>query len=297
MPSSLSSIVATETLSVDDQRALVLAAQAVPASVDTDPETGEERVTYGTTPAADAALERLTTAFLPALHKAARSVTVLDRDEAFSVALEAFLVAVREYDVDSERPFAAEVPTRLLRAVKRAERTSDVIVIKENVAAVYGRLMREHDGDTLAAYAACKREESGLAAATFLAIHNVLGGLGSLDVSVDSEDTPAAYRIEGSLGDEIAARDYDHVVDEALVRYLFGLVTDEEEAILRLAYGFFDSATETVRLAAGYRIGELLSDAQIAGALGLSRPTTNRRRLAALALMREVLEAEKESAR
>lgn len=277
---------ATEFLSVEEQAVLITAAQDVPVEIAVD-EDGTEHPVYGRTSAAEAALDRLTTAFMPAILKAARGSKAQDEDDALGTALEEFVKAVRSHDVTAKVPFSATISTILFRAMSDTDRTSDLIVISEAVAARYWRLLHKHEGDVAAAYEDAKAStDSHLGASTFLAVHNIIGGIGSLDPIVASdEDAPARYIIAATDGHEAM------IVDKAEIDYLFTLVSAEEGQIVRLAYGFVDDATENLRVANGFRLGECLSDQQISGCLPLGRATVNRRRLGALAAMKAALVA------
>lgn len=293
---SLSAATATEFLSVTDQARLIAAAQDVPCQIVTDAD-GTERVVYGQTPAAERALEELTRAFLPLLHKAARSSKVLDEDDAFGLALAEFVAAIRRHDTTSDVPFSAVLPTVLRYAISDADRTSDLIVVRENVAARYFRLMHKHEGSVEAAYGECRDTANGFDPATFLAVHRAIGSPASLD------GAPGEY--DGTMSDGLTAGQFnaqeaaladrtpgpeETAVAADLVRWLFTLTDDRQESILRLRYGFCDLATENLRLAAGFRTGEDLSDAQVAVAAHLSRPTVQREKTKALATMRAALQ-------
>lgn len=281
---------ATEFLSVSAQAAHIAAAQEVPVHV-LEIE-GEERLIYGTTPTSEAALDVLTGAFMPAIEKAARASRVLDEGDALSVALLEFVEAVRDFDLEAPLPFSATIATRLRYAVLRADRANDLVRVKDNVAAVYWRLIHKHDGDFAAAYEEVKATDNGLAPATFMAVHNVIGGIDSLDPVLCTEDDDHGPR--HALASAVGSHE-DRLTDRDEVEWLFTLVSDRQEAILRLAYGFSDAATEEIRLAKGYAIGEIMTDAQTAHALDLTRPTAQRERTRALATMREALEARVEA--
>lgn len=280
----LSIITATENLSVIEQCELIAAAQAVPLTIVIH--DGVEQLVYGRTPASDAALERLTTAFLPALHKAARAAKVLDPEDAFGVALAEFVAAVRRHDPASGVPFSATISTVLFRAVADADRTSDLITVRENVAARYWRLMHKHDHNLEAAYAECRDTRNGFDPATFLAVHRAIGTTESLDLmDLDGTDCAAARAIASPVpGPE------EQIVQIQLVAWLLALVSDRQEAIVRLRYGFADHTTENLRLVAGYRAGEDLSDVQVAHALITPRPTVQREKSKALSTMRAALQ-------
>lgn len=286
---------AASFLTVDRQRELIELAQDVPVTVEV--RDGEERLVHGTTPASDAALEELTRAFLPALRKAAIGSRKLEVEEdAFGLVLAEFVAAVRRYDLTSDVPFSATIATVLQRAVSDADRTSGLIAVKENVAARYLRLMHKHGGDVGAAYDECVSTSNGFDPLTFLAVHRALRGPESLDVTVGSQDS--TYRAagggiaeasahEGALGDAAAGSFVDEFADADLVRWLFTVVDDRQESILRAAYGFRDLATENFLVAAGLRPGEVLSDVQVAEVLSLARSTVQRDRKKALELMRD----------
>lgn len=283
-------VTATEFLSVDEQTALLAVAQDVPTTVEAD-ENGEDRCIYGKTPESEAALSRLTTAFMPAVLKAARASRVQDFDDALATALAEFMAAVREYDVTSRLPFSATLPSRLRFAVLRADRANDVITVKDNVAAVYWRLIHKHDGDANAAYEEVKTTDNNLAPSTFLAVHHIIEGVDSLDgvISDDDDEDGPLHPVAASVESH-----EERIATEALVDYLFSKVNDRQEGILRLAYGFSDLATEKIRLAKGYAIGELMSDLQVAHALDLTRPTVQRDRKKALDVMRAAVAGESE---
>lgn len=273
---------------------LITTAQHVPTTQVTD-EDGEERTVYGTTPEADDALAQLTTAFLPLLHKVARTSKVLDEDDALAVCLEEFISCIRRYEVGSALQFKQALRTILLRKIGDVGRTSGLIVVKENVAARYRQLMDRHDWDLEAAYQECKTSNNGFDPDTFLKVHNSIG-VDSLDASqggtrfTGSEDSSrSTSKHEEYLADP-EPNPEDITVQTETVRWLFTLVDDEAEKILRLAYGFDDLATENSRLAKGYRAdGSPMSDREVAHVLGKSTPTVNRRRNAALGVMREAL--------
>jgi len=275
----------TEFLSVADQADLIAAAQEAPVTFVLD-EAGDERTVYGKTAASESALERLTLAFMPVIEKEARRSKVGDPDDVLGTVLAEFVATVRRHDTTSPIPFSKTIGTILGRCVSDTARTSDLVQIKESAAAYYWRLIHKHDGDFSAAYAEVKESGTGLAPATFLSIHSVIGGIDSIDPLISAEDSSGprhalATALEGPEG---------YVVDRAMVAHLFTLVGEQERTILRLAYGFRDHATETLRLAAGFKIGEALTDLEVAACgigAGIGRATVNRRRLAALAVMRE----------
>ncbi|WP_394620984.1 hypothetical protein JNUCC0626_18375 [Lentzea sp. JNUCC 0626] len=284
---------ATESfLSFEEQCELIAAAQNVPCSVDTDTE-GSEVVRFGRTPEADAAITRLVQAFTPLIRSLARTSARLDYDEAEAVCLERFLQAVREHDLDSPIPFSRDIRTMLRYELSDKGRTSDLVQIKENVAARYFRLLRDCDFDATAAYEICRTTPNGLDPQTFLAVHRAYGHVVSLDLALtgdeDAEDRHEAFLIDQMAGDyteDIAQRD--------LVGWLFTKVNDQEEQILRLRYGFGDAVTESIRSEAGFlptSSDPVMTDGQVAQCVRLPLSTCNRQRRNALATMRAALDA------
>lgn len=277
---------ATEFLSVTEQTALIAIAQDVPVEVVTI--DGEDVTRYGKTAASESAMERLVLAFMPVIAKEARRSKVGDPDDAEATLLAEFVSTVHLHDVFSSVPFSATIGTILRRKISDTSRTSDLVTVKESVAVYYWRLIHKHDGDFAAAYAEVKTTSNNLAPATFLAVHNIIGGIDSLDPLLSAEDGDSGAR--HALAGAVSSHE-DTVVTAEEVAWLLSLTTDEEQTILRLAYGFRDDATEILRVAAGFKIGEILTDVEISGtSVPLGRATINRRRLSGLATMRAAME-------
>lgn len=283
---SLYTVPATAFLSVSDQADLISVAQDVPVNVFTD-EEGVERVTYGTTPASDNALGLLTTSFISAIRKAASASAMLDADEAFAVALVEFVASVRSYDLSSTIPFSASIAVTLKRRVWEADRSADLIVVRDTVAKVYWRIMHAHDGDAAAAYETCRTSVNGLSASTFMSVHNVFGGVETLDPAPTSEDSGPRHALAAAIGSAEKA-----VCQTDLVEWLFTLVSSKESTILRLAYGFRDDATEILRLDNGFQMGEELTDLAISAIVGGAGSTVQKQRVRALDTMRSAIEAD-----
>ena len=271
-------------------------AQSAPYNLDTE--------TYGTTPEADDALEKLTRAFLPLIHSVARTSKILEFEDALMTCLEEFVSVVRRYEVGSALPLKAGLRTILLRKLGDTGRTSGLIVVKENAAARYRQLMDRHDWDLEAAYAECRDTNNGFTPDTFMAVHNALG-VDTLDVSKGTAFGRNDYSyMDGGTNNDAAAESAladptpspeDLTVQAETIRYLFAQVDPKAETILRLSYGFSDLATDNLRLAAGFRAdGSPMSDRDVATVLGMRTPTVNRHRNIALATMRASLEDEDE---
>lgn len=262
------SVLATANLSATAQRDLVIAVQS--------DSTG-----------AAGALEDLTAAFLPAIQAASHASDAIHPDDAFQVAAEAFVLAVRNYDTDSELPFAATVSPILHRAVLREARVDNLISIPDAALARYWRLMHKHGMDAEAAYAAAQNiNGDGISKAGFLAVHNVISGVADVADNDEVYDSP---------DQAIIRADY--------VAWLFTKVTDPQESILRLRYGFDDTATANLIAAWNdnddnvlYAVGDVLDDLQVSDVTGIPRSTVNRQARNAIAAMRaadaEVLAAE-----
>lgn len=282
---------AHDQLTDAEQQDLIRAAQDVPVIVTTD-EDGAEQVSYGATPASEAALERLTLAFLPMLVRASRVSQRLTDEDALGTVMLEFLEAVRRYDLASDLPFHRTIRVILWRRIHDSDRTSDIVVVKEKVAADYWRLLRRHNDDVNAAYAECRDTSNGLDPMTFLAVHRVMTSMETLDALDSGGDLGGVERaVAWELADPSPTAE-TLVIEADYMRWLFNLVTLRQETILRLVYGFCDPATENLRQEAGYRIGELLSDRQAGHALGgLPQQTVNRDRLKALKTMREAIQA------
>lgn len=279
------------TLTPNEQYALITDVQNVPTAVEVL-EDGSEYVTYGVTPASEAAGARLLAAFWPAITKAARLAKLeATKDDAESVALEAFVVAVREYDLTSDTPFHHTIAGRLKHAVLLADREETRTYIPPVQVARYHRVMHACEMDADAAAEALRTEGRKwlLSREAFLAIHYVMRGneipdspyggahLQTSDEYVDVVD-PAL-----SIEDEAATRDY--------ARWLLSHTTDRQESVCRLAYGFTDLASDSLREAHGYRAGDVLDDLQVGDCLDVPRSTVNRERNKALKTMRAAAEA------
>lgn len=301
---------ATEFLSVGEQRRLIADVQDVPVTVAliTDDEGTEvEHATYGSTPASEQAMTELVTAFNPLLNKIARTTKVQETEDAYSVVLLEFVEALRRYDLDSDVPFSALIPTILRYRLSDADRTSDLIVVKENVAARYHRLVHKHDGDIEAAYAECRDTTNGFDPVTFLAVHRVIGsgeGVRSIDFSLDLQDGKPQQVISGKYraGGQHRAEDYlmpidgtsaltEDFITRDLADWLLTQITPRQALVQRLWHGFADEETEKVALAANLRPGDVLTEQQIAFAAGVGRGTVTKEKRVGLETMRAAYKA------
>ena len=161
--------------------------------------------------------------------------------------------------------------------------------------------MDKHEWNLEAAYAECRDTPNGFDPDTFLKVHNSLG-VDSLDVSAADGETNPTSGIADQSQHRAALTDPDPspeaiTVQAETIRYLFDLVPGEQEAILRLAYGFTDLATENARMAKGFRAdGSPMSDREVAHVMGMTTPTVGRRRNDALKTMQAALTEDDEAA-
>lgn len=280
-----------QTLTVNEQYALITDVQNVPTTVEIL-EDGSEYVTYGVTPASEAAGAKLLAAFWPAIIGAARTTKLRNNeDDAEAIALEAFVRCVREFDLTGDTPFHHIVPNVMRRAVKAADRAeSTPLNIPDAVVKRYWRVYNEH-GQDIAAAAESVRADVELpwnsrkwlieSVEALLTIHVAMHDTASLNA-------PAGDGIEGI---PLVESTEDRVVREDYVRWLLAQTTDRQESVCRLAYGFTDAASDAARLDHGYREGDVLDDSQVADCLDMSRPTVQRERDKALKTMRAAAEA------
>lgn len=299
-------------LSTSDQLDLILAAQDVPLDITTD-DDGAEVLVYGKTPESEVALDTLTRAFMPTIRKSAGLSKMLDADtDALGVVLVEFIEAVRRYDTTSSVPFSATISTILQRRVSDTDRTSDLITVKENVAARYWRLMHKHGMDVASAYAECATTSNGFDPQTFLAVHRAIG-VESIDVTFGADDRSYTVshggaantsKVEGFLGATGSSDFADQLADRDLVRWLLDPaspdtenITPRQSSICRAAYGFSDLATENLMVEHNLRPGDIQPDLALSGVFGGSRPGIQRERKAALVLMAAKHAAAEEEAR
>lgn len=262
----------TENLSVNEQYALI-----------TDVQTGS--------PAADAAWARLTEAFAPAVRAAARSTKLKNNEEdAEATAWLAFSEAVMAYDLTADTPFHHIVPNVMRRAVRAQDRQDSAQASIPDVQVKrYFRAYNENGQDVAAAYRQCQADPTRwlLTGEAFAALHYAIHGSASMDA-------PSAHAAEAVGGLGTYADPAEQFVTRDHVRWLLAQVSDRQELICRLKYGFEDLDTEnlSVMLAKGYRPGDVLEDLQVADVLGMSRATVQRQRNDALKTMRAAEEKE-----
>lgn len=272
-------IQATPTLSPEDERALVAAAQG-----------GDGHSL--------AALVQAHVRYLRAeARKYAAAEPLIQEDDLVSAGVEAFLGAVATFDpARGARLLTHARPSIGLAMAEEVATTGRTITVPGRTLRKYRKALRETSSVEEARDLAQRRE--GMDPSTFDAIHFAMTGGESLDSSVGStndigqggavkhgrkstgeisnvtgerirHDTP----LLGSRGPSPESTE-SAVTARALTRDALAQLDDRQRQIVALAYLYDD-----------------LSDAQIADRLGLSRPTVTRARNAALTVMREFLGA------
>jgi hypothetical protein len=273
-------IAATQTfLGAAEQDVLIATIQDVPVE-HLVLDDGTERLVFRNTTAADAAMDQLLGSYVKLIEKTASRATVISREDAQSELMLAFIEAVRRHDITKGVPFHRTIGAILYGALSVAQGTSDVIVIPETIALRYWRVMHDADMDVQVAYESCGKHN--LASTTFLAVHHALT-IQSLDVSVGASNGDSEPGREMGF---VAASPEADIVTADLVRWLFEQVTDTQETIIRARYGFCDDATETILVAHGLHLGDVISDIQVAEVTGIGAKTVQRQRVKGLASMK-----------
>lgn len=102
---------------------------------------------------------------------------------------------------------------------------------------------------------------------------------------------PEVIETRGALEDTIAPllaslAGAHREVDRIVVNHLFGLLEPRAATVIRLAYGFTDPATETLRFTADFMEGQLLTDNETGACIGFTDRKVWHLRTGALAAMR-----------
>lgn len=242
------------------------------------------------------ALERLYAAYTPVLDAIARKAPAPEMEDARSMASVAFMEAVRDLPADTDRVSTA-LYLRVKNATTGAALEDRTVTLPGRTAGRYVAILKAHDGDTSAAYAACAAGQESMDATTFLAAH--VANYAHVDresigpAPESGEDVPAVFQM--AVEDDIESVDTHDLVHN----HLLPLCDDaaHEGVIVRLAYGFTDVSDAVAdRLAeAGFQPGDILTDIESSEVLatpGLGSRTVGKRRRAALARMREYLECD-----
>lgn len=273
---SITDIVAQSTaapISAEEEGALVLAAQA-----------GDQ----------DAALA-LVAQYGPAIRNALARIPgeALDPEDAAQEAAVAFLGLVQAHDPATGR-LAGRVAVYLTEALQGAASATSGWAVPARTVKRFLAIRKAADGDLVKGAAIAPEHE--MASARFLLLASVLS-TGTLDDvnegGIRHEGRNRADTATGLYGDASSA--FAHVEDTILVDGLLSLLDERETAIIRYAYGFdaipgidLDEAKSGAARSREEGIA-VANDAAVARHLGLTRPTVQRTRAAALAKMREAL--------
>lgn len=277
---SLSALQRTDISAIEEANLVQVVRQTISAQVGC-PETGKTLTRYFPTTEQDEALTALISAYIQDIRKAARTARVIDRDDAEAVALEKFISLARSATRTNER-LAGFVSRAMVNAVMDADAEASAVRIPPDTLRRYFNIVREA-GSIDAAYIKCRDEANNFDAITLLAVHRALNAESAeaLQEKQDEDGGPStAFEAAGATPSHEEA-----VVQEDLVRWLLASVPDAQEVILRLAYGFTDTRSETLRVRAGYQWDECLSDAQISPVVAASRAKVQRERTTALRAM------------
>lgn len=209
------------------------------------------------------ALEPLVLAYLPLLLKAVRTHSHLDRDDARQACLEGLMRAVHAFDLQRDCRLAGILPSYLDHALAKAGTEGRAVRIPSRSYARYQGIMRRAGGDLTKAIEIAG--EHKMAVNTLLAVHHAV----------------RAESLDASEAAEWLADPLEHVYELEedqlrLVAAAFAVLDCLEEEIIRASCGFTPDF-------------EPQPDAEIAHRLGMTRPTVQRRRAAALRKVREAL--------
>lgn len=255
-----------------------------------DLETGETITRYFPTAEQEAALNSLIACYIQDIRRAAKSSKALDQEDAEALAVEKFIGLARDKSRSNER-LAGFVSKAMVNAIKDADSENAAMRIPPRTLRTFFALVKE-TGSLNAAYLAAKEKDRGIDAITVLAVARTLNASSIEALAAASDDDDSADYV--FVPDETPGPE-EIAVQADLIRYLFSLVPEVQEQILRLAYGFTDAQTEALRVKHGYKFDEVLSDAQISPVVAMGRVTVNRTRNAALRTMHAAIQDSIES--
>lgn len=200
-----------------------------------------------------------------------------DREEVEAEALAAFAEVVYTHDAHDENYANGRLASRLTPHLRdrlgeaQTQRATVFTIPKRTYTRYYG-ILNAADGDFEAALALAP--SMAMKASTFAEVHGMVQEASSL--THDDEDSDGEEHYARPVLN-ITERDfYCEAEDAVMVEVAFAAVEDEQARIMELAYGFTEY--------------EPVSDAEIAHRLGnQTRPTIQRKRVAALASMRKAL--------
>lgn len=246
-------------------------------------------------PAAVAMLVRAHVRYLQAeARKYAAAEPLVEADDLVSAGIEGFLAAIATFDpTRGARLLTHARPTVALYMAEEVASTGRAIAVPGRTLRKYRRAIRETATVAEARELAATRD--GLGRETFDAVHYALTSGGSLEAPVDSPAVGQGAGVNGSEGWDWGgggrtAEDYSADAHALGARGPAPEGTAISRAMAAQALAALNPREREV-VALAYLSGEDLSDAAIAARLGVSRPTVTRTRNAALAAMRDALEA------
>lgn len=273
-------------ISAAQEENLVAVVRGTESALVADESTGRTIRRYFPTPEQDAAMSTLISAYVNDIRRAAKGAKVISREDAEMVATEKFIDLARAEGRSNER-LAGFVSRAMVNAVMDADAEAGAVRIPPDTLRRYFNLVAEW-GSVEAAYAVCKMTTNNFDPITLLAVHRALNAesIEALACNEDGTESEDAFTADDAVGAFSAAPGPEETVIQAdLIRHLFTLTTEDQEVILRLAYGFTDTRSEALRVRNGYQYDAPLSDAQISPVVAKSRASVQRSRHDALRTM------------
>lgn len=253
------------TLSVEEEVTLI-----------TDAQAGDEGATLLLLNAYGPALRNGVTRFMRRLPVEERGA---DRtEEAQAEALAAFMETLVSHDPEKSPRLAGRISQRLTDAFAEAARLDAAMNIPERTLSRFYGILREAEGDLTVARALASSK--GMKETTFDDILAVVRETLSLTHEDHEGDEDGDRLLMAPLHSDVRS-EYDEVEDAILIDIAFASVDDDEARVVEMAYGF--------RGTSDYAPGEPMPDSAIAGAIGGSRATVQRKRGKALGKMRKAL--------
>lgn len=190
----------------------------------------------------------------------------IEREDVQGALMLGFVEAVTDFDFETHSTLAATLPNFLRRALSEMGISASSFTIPSRSLSRWLAITRKADGNIYLGINLAP--EYGMSRETYLSIHSALRSTNSLDALMQagefvtrtihvSTDQPV-----GETDNDIAGMVFELHDDE-------NDLTDREAFVLRLAYGFLT-------------YGDAMTDDSVAERVGLSRPSVQRIRKAAL---------------
>ena len=252
----------------------------------------------------EAATYHLIALYAPAARNAlARFSEALDREDAEQEVLLSFLGLIASHDADKSPRLAGRVIESFRRdLVAAANAASGGWSIPSRTLDRFYGILRRAEGDLAKGAEMAPAHE--MPAETFLNIANVLRGTVSLDGRSGDGDTTVRVTDGGTAEADgwgstsvqiVGAREanpFADIEDRLAVQVAMSALDERETAITRFAYGFDAVVIDGDVLSPEGHAP--LADTYVATATGLTRPTVQRTRAAALGKMRAALALDEE---